>query len=115
MHQIVLFGSGIAQNRLLRTRLKDVASVTIASEIQQLYHTLDHFHPDILLFEISKDSPRPLQTLKQITMRYPDIRVLALNGSDDRCAIAEAISCGVCDVFRQPYRYDLIVERIKNL
>mgnify|MGYP006279754777 CR=1 FL=1 len=111
----MLFGSGILQDTLLRTRLEEIASIAIASETEQLYHTLDHFHPDILLFEIIKDSPQQFHALQQITTLYPDIRVLALNGSKNRSAIATAISCGVCDVFRQPYRYDLIVERIKNL
>lgn len=112
---IILFGPGIIRDKRLLSDLDAIASLRSAPDIEQLMSELKHHEPDILLFEMTAETIQHLPAIKKIKLTHSHIKTVIFNRIKDRAQVAIAISCGACEVFHQPYRYDLIVERIQNL
>ena len=112
---IVIFAAGLAGEQNLVKELQKSANVFRTSDAEHLTAIVSKGHTDIVLFEITTQTVHRIELLNEIKTTQPTIKMLVLNGMDDRDVVSDAIACGVCDVFHQPYRYDLIAERIHNL
>lgn len=112
---IILFGPGIIRDKELLSELEFIASLRTTADIEQLMSDIDHHEPDILLFEMIAETIQHLPAIKKIRSTHAPVKTLIFSRIEDRAHVATAISYGACEVFHQPYRLDLRVERITAL
>ena len=116
MHKnTAIFSTGFAKKQELVDELLKIATVYCISSTEQLLAKVMESQIDVVLIEITYKTTRRIELFSKIKTIQPNIKMLLLNGLEDRDLIANAIAGGACDVFHQPYRIDLIVERIRNL
>ena len=68
---------------------------------------------DLLLLEFPHEEPAEIEIIKNLKNRFPALEIILIDG--DRELMAKAFAYGVRDVFRKPYKGDLIVERVHAL
>ena len=51
--------------------------------------------------------------MKQLKQEHPQLTIILIDGDND--LIAKTFEVGVKDVFRKPYKTDLVAERIRSL
>ena len=112
---IAVFSTALAGKQKLVDELLKIATVYCTSSSEQVLAKVIESRIDIVLFEINDRTTNRIELFSKIKTIQPNIKMLVLNGLEDRDLIASAIARGACDVFHQPYRIDLIVERIRNL
>ena len=71
---------------------------------------------DLILMEITNHyRPSEIEIIKYIRDNYPKVKVILIDGNGNKEAIARAFAFGAKDLFKKPYKIDLIVERVHAL
>ena len=70
---------------------------------------------DIILFELSKKANHDVEIIENIKSQFPNIPIIAMNVDGDDELLIKAFTYGVIDVFKEPYKYHLISERVNAI
>jgi DNA-binding NarL/FixJ family response regulator len=65
-----------------------------ASGRDELYHILNYSQPDVILMDISLSNSSGIELTKEITLKYPDIRVIILSMHISEEFVINAINSG---------------------
>ena len=109
-------GASISRDDVLFNSLQKNVKVIRNTDNSQVKVIIKKNKIDIILLEISGNyKPSEISLIKEIKNQHPDCKIILINGNGNREAIARAFSNGANDLFRKPYKTDLIVDRIKAL
>ncbi len=71
--------------------------------------------PDLLITDIHMPQMNGLALLREVTQRYPDVRIIVLSGYDEFEYAKEAIRCGVSDYLLKPLDKDRLGETLQRM
>jgi|GEM_PF-1535649 len=71
--------------------------------------------PDLLITDIHMPQMNGLALLREVTQRYPHVRILVLSGYDEFEYAKEAIRCGVSDYLLKPLDKDRLGETLQRM
>ncbi len=114
-HCILVSGLTVATDDKLVNELQENVTVLKNSDNCRIESIISDRKLDLILFEVSKDSPSEVEIIKNVKINYPDIKIIMINGDGNREVISKSFSYGANDTFRTPYKRSLIVERVNAI
>jgi response regulator RpfG family c-di-GMP phosphodiesterase len=110
-YNIILSGPSLSDDKELKNALRKIAKLYENPVQEQIGILLKEFKCHLILFEVSKSNPNGVEILQTIKKYFPETLVLLFVHNNDLNLIAKGIDYGAKDVFKSPYKYELIVER----
>lgn len=110
---VILSGPTISRDRrLIDLFNEDMAVISIRrnSEIEVI---LRRQSIDAIVLEIPDDRSEEVEIIRTTRSQYPRIPIILIGGN--RELLAKAVQNGVNDIFKKPYRHDLLKERVSAL
>ena len=86
-------------NQLLIDAQPDMECVGIALTTAGLPEEVERTSPDIVLLDYLMPGSSPLETLKDLRARFPELRLLVVSGYDDDSAVDQALAHGATGYF----------------
>jgi PleD family two-component response regulator len=114
-YNIILSGATICNDKELKKSLGKFSTVYTIPQHLQIEQLQQKKECHLIFFEISKNSPNDVDIIRKILKMNPEILSVIIVNNDDTGLIANALNSGAIDVFRKPYKYELIAERVKTL
>ena len=114
-YHILLSGPSIFCDQELIDTIEEFAAVSTLSDNTQIHKLASNIFYDLILFEIGAGKSSDFDILKMLNTQFPDSIIIIVDGNGDSELLATAISFGVKDVFKKPYKYQLIAERVNAL
>ena len=111
---ILISGSTVAKDDILSNELQKSGTIFKTTDNSQVETILASQKVDLLLMEISHTHSE-VGIIEDVKKKYPDIKIILINGNGVRDVIAQGFQYGAKDAFRKPYKRDLLVERISAL
>ena len=109
-------GESISKDDVLLNTLQKNIKVISNKDNAQVEAIIKKNKIAIILLEISGNyKPSEINLIKEIKIQLPYCKIILINGNGNREAIARAFSNGANDLFRKPYKTDLIIDRVKAL
>ncbi len=103
----------ILYNRLLsRNGFKISAMASNGAEAIKLYKTLPE-KPDIILMDYRMPLKNGLETAKEILELDPTVKIMLT--SADSAIKDEAFSIGITNFYLKPFKFDRLIEDMKNI
>jgi len=107
---VLLCGPTLYRDKELQRKLRQSYRLITERDETQIEKLLKSCKVDLLLLEIKDDKSCGLHPIKKIKDISPDLNVFIINGNQN--TISRAFENGANDAFRNPYKTDLILERI---
>lgn len=107
---ILISGPNVWQDQRLISLLKVASRVLCNRDNKNIEHILQRNEINAVIIEIPEESPGDVEFIKSANSEHQHIPFILIDGK--RELIARAISYGVRDVFKRPYRGDLLAERV---
>jgi len=112
---ICLVGAAVSDDSRLIQCLRARHAVTVAAKADFLARTELLAATAVMVLDGTGIGGTVLQRLQEIRERYPDLRIVLVDGGLNQLQIAEAFRLGACDYFAEPYDTDLLIERVGAL
>lgn len=113
--KILIFGKSIIKDKSLSRSLKEIGQVKVWDYYKQPDNNFQNVLVDLVVFEFSNQWEEELQLLKYLQSVKPDIPIIVISQADSMETTIKSLKCGVDDVFKSPYRIDLLQDRIKAI
>ena len=114
-YNIILSGPTLSDDEELKGSLRKIANLTDNPIQQQIGSMLKAQKFHLILFEVSKSNPKGVEVLRTIKKTYPEILIMLFVHNDDLSLIARGLEYGAKDVFKKPFKYELIAERVEAM
>ena len=114
-YNILLSGPTLCNDKELKSALSKFANLYENPIHLQIGSMLKQRQCNLILFEVSKLSPQDVEVLRKTIKMYPGILVVLIVNNSDANLIARGLEYGAVDVFKRPYKYKLIAERVEAL
>ncbi|MCU0645581.1 MAG: VpsR-related response regulator [bacterium] len=111
---IAVFGSGLLSDDQLMKGLKKEFKVVTCPKIEELISNLNKLNVSVVLVEIDDDDIK-LKSLMRLRSRHGKTPIIALGEGRQQEIIAKAFQLGVCDFFKVPSKFNLLVEKVRSL
>lgn len=115
MYNILLSGPNLSKDKVLKRALQKFANISDNPIQQHILLMLKEQQYHLILFQVSKSDPKSVEVLRTIKKKYPGTVVILVVNNDDLNVIARGLDYGAKDVFKKPYQYELIAERVDAL
>lgn len=86
-------------NQLLIDAQPDMECVGIALTTAHLAEEVERTSPDIVLLDFIMPGCSPLETLKDLRARFPELRLLVVSGYEDDSAVDQSLAHGATGYF----------------
>jgi DNA-binding NarL/FixJ family response regulator len=110
-HQLLIDG--------IKTTLQDVEEINVVAEANNGFQVLEHLekNPDIevILMDINMPKLDGLDCTKQVSKKFPDVRVIALSQYDEKRFVKRMIKNGAFGYLLKDSDKDTLVEAIKKV
>lgn len=113
IYSVLVSGPTVSQDMNLINSLKKNARVLRNGDNRKVESILSSEKIDVIILEISSETPEDVEIIKYAKAQHRQLQFILIDG--ERELVAKAISYGVRDVFRKPYRGDLLSERVYAL
>jgi len=114
-YRILLSGPTIHCDQQLICGLQEFAAISTLSVNAHIFELLSEQVYDLILFEVTANSASDVEVIRQICSRFPTPAIVLIDGNAACDVLATAISYGVKDAFKKPYKWHLVVERVSAL
>jgi DNA-binding response OmpR family regulator len=95
-----------------RLQMRDLENETVYDGEQAL-EFVDDKEPDVMVLDLKMPGIDGMQVLRQVTRKFPNMRVIILTGHGTDRDEEESRRIGVFDYLKKPVDIDLLVSRIK--
>ena len=109
-HCVLVSGPLISKDNDLIKMLKKAVLVLANSKNRQIMACLAEYTIDAILLEISENAPEEISLIEEIKKHSQHTKIIVING--DRDLFVKAYKLGAKDVFRKPYRREMVAERV---
>ncbi len=113
--KILLIGKNIIHDKLLSHSLQKLAHIYSLDSINQLQAYIQNEAVNLVIFEFTDQWKNELELLKQVKELKLQIPIIMINGADSMEATILSFQCCVKDVFKTPYKIELLSERVEAL
>lgn len=82
----------------IRNAIESMQNITIAGEVgdgDALQQALDRQHIDLLLIDVTMPNFQPIVVIREIRMRFPDMKILVVSAYDDDIYVQGLLRAGV--------------------
>lgn len=110
---VLISGPNIVLDMELEQALHECAVILKNADNRRALNILQYQTADLLLMETTKNNSSEIAIMKQLKQEHPQLTIILIDGDND--LIAKTFEVGVKDVFRKPYKTDLVAERIRSL
>ena len=110
---VLISGPTIVLDMELEQALHECAVILKNADNRRALNILQYQMADLLLMETTKNNSSEIAIMKQLKQEHPQLTIILIDGDND--LIAKTFEVGVKDVFRKPYKTDLVAERIRSL
>jgi len=112
---VCLAGTAVSDDARLLRALRGRYAVTVATSVDFLARTELLATTTVLVLDGTGLGGAVLERLREVKDRYPELRVVLVDGGLKQLQVAEAFRLGARDYFAEPYDADLLIERIGAL
>ncbi len=114
---ILLCGHTLYHDKVLHGYLRKKFKLYLLSKFEnrELFETILIESITLVVLEFSKMWESELKIIRGLLIKYHNLIVIVIDGNSSNEAIIKAFYYGAIDVFRKPYRRELLVERIEAL
>lgn len=117
MAKILIVDDSRIFRKILRTTLSDKGHEILgeAGNGVEALELLQTVTPDIVTLDITMPEMDGLETLKAITEKYPQIKVVMVSAAGQKSKVIEALKSGAKDFLQKPFQPDEVVTVISKL
>ena len=112
---VMISAPTITNDDKLVCELQKSALILTNSDNSRIESIMQNSRIDLILFEISKKNNHDVEMIGNIKNQFPTIPIIVMNVDGDDELMIKAYIYGVVDVFKKPYKYYLIVERVNAI
>lgn len=110
---VILSGPTISRDRHLIDLFNEDMTVISIRRNSEIEVVLRRQSIDAIVLEIPDDRFEEVEIIRAIKEQYSRIPIILIGGN--RELLAKAVQNGVNDIFKKPYRHDLLKERVSAL
>jgi len=110
---VLLSGKSVSRDAVLIAELTKSAEVLSSHDNNSIDTVLKARRVDVIILEVSGQHPGEAEIIRRVKARFPETKIIFIDGG--RELMAMAFEYGVSDAYRKPYRYRMLVERVKVL
>lgn len=111
----MIIGPTIADDDKFKQTIIPYAEVYTKQNFSDISGFIQSVVCELLILEFPESFENELQVISEIRQMRPSADIILLTHTGDKEIIAKALNYGVRDVFRSPYNYELITERVIGL
>lgn len=74
----------------------------------------DELRPDLLVMDLSLNEPEVVAAVRELKIKYPELRVLISCGMGQRRGAMEALAAGATDFIIRPYSERQVLQTVKK-
>lgn len=112
-HCVLVSGATISKDSTLIESLGNTCNVLTNQHSKKIESMLASTDVDMIVLEPSSEFLKEIEIIKNIKNRYQNLMIILIDG--DRELFVQAFRYGVKDIFRKPYRREMILERVNAL
>lgn len=93
----------VDDNRLVVEAMRQVIDLDPGMECVGCFHEADHLsdeierlRPDVLLLDMKMPGRDPVEALREVSRRFPQVRTIVCSGLSDQSAVIAAREAGAC-------------------
>jgi DNA-binding response OmpR family regulator len=116
--KILIFNDNLPlQGQLQRLLAPWEFQITVITQPQQFWHTLEHVNPDLLILstEIAETNAIDLCQIVRNDLRWQHLPIILLSSDPDNATILRAFAAGADDVVPKPIGSELVVRILNRL
>jgi len=113
-HCVVLSGPTVAKDKTLIKGLEETFLVLKNDDNDHIETLLRSRVVDLVLMEVSASNLSDIELIRNMKAIWRDLAIILVDATG-RKLIAKAFEFGVKDVFKKPYKADLLAERSKSV
>ena len=102
-------------NQLLIDAQTDMECVGIALTTAHLAEEVERTSPNVVLLDYLMPGCSPLETLKDLRARFPELRLLVVSGYDEDSAVDQALAHGASGYFVKSAEAEAFVNSIRRV
>jgi PleD family two-component response regulator len=110
---VLVSGESLSKDAALIKELRKNAVVLRKADNNKIGSVLRARIVDVIIFEVSSKNPAEVEIIQGIKKKTQDVKIILIDGK--REVVAKAFQYGVSDVYKKPYRNEMVVERVKAL
>jgi DNA-binding NarL/FixJ family response regulator len=110
---VLVSGESVSKDAELISELKKNAVVLRNADNTKIETLLRTRKVDVIILEVSSKSPGEVDIILHIKAKFMHVKIILIDG--EREVVAKAFQYGVSDVYKKPYRNEMVVERVKAL
>jgi DNA-binding NarL/FixJ family response regulator len=90
----------------------DIELVGEAADGEDALRVCDEFHPDVVIMDLKLPRMDGVRAIRELRVRHPEIRVLALTTFPDETLVEEALQAGACGYLLKDVEMNTLLEAI---
>src|SRR5262245_60539148 len=102
----------------IRARLQREADITVVGTLtsaDDLVAAVEAQHPNVIVVDITMPGREPLDAVREISKRHPEVRTIVCSGYDDQATIQSALSAGAVGFVSKNAEVDAIVVTVRSV
>ena len=112
---VMISGPTITNDYKLVCELQKSALILTNSDNSRIESIMQNSRIELILFEISEKNNYDVEMIGNIKNQFPNIPIIVMNVDGDNELMIKAYIYLVIDIFKKPYKYYLIVERVNAI
>ncbi|MBN2892151.1 MAG: response regulator transcription factor [Bacteroidales bacterium] len=93
--------------------VKDIELIDEVTRGLDIFNSIEKHQPDIILLDVKLPDISGIEIAKQITEKYPQIKILILSSQDDEETIVEAVKVGVKGYLHKNVKKEEFLEAVR--